>query len=310
MGGLRITFVLGLLIVPLAIARMRTDRQAEGLVGPVRTIHIEASRFSNQYGQWVEEPREFVAFVSYNVRGNKTEMVPGQTTLVWLFEGISLDKKVYTYDARGNLIRIVSYNPDGSLLSKTVYTYSDKKNLQQVASYNHDGSLSSKSVYAYGPQGKLTEAIYYDAWGDIVHKVVYTYDDKGHLTEEIICGSSGITGRSVHTYDAQGRRIETTRYDLAHGAGLGIDRTVETYDANSNILELTTYYTEKVGDEEGKPILPPSKRIYAYEWDAQGNWVKQTQALCTSETGKPSCEPSLATYRTITYYSEAETPGH
>ena len=129
---------------------------------------------------------------------------------------------------------------------------------------------------------------------------------QGNLTEEALydVGSSSIKSRSVHTYNAQGHKIEITHYDFTHGPGLGIDRTVETYDANGNILELITYYTEKVGDEADKPIPPPSKRIYTYEWDAYGNWVKQTQTLCTSETGKPVYEPSMVTYRTISYYSK------
>src|SRR5256885_12566314 len=103
MSGLRVTLVLWAFIVPLAVAGMRTDRQTEGLVGSVRTVRIEAARFSNRLGQWVEGSREFVVLISYNVRGNKTEIDPVQTTIGWLFEGISRDKTVYTYDAHANL---------------------------------------------------------------------------------------------------------------------------------------------------------------------------------------------------------------
>jgi hypothetical protein len=145
---------------------------------------------------------------------------------------------------------------------------------------------------------------------DCFNKIVYTYDDKGNLTEEAIYDVSGsfIKSRSVHTYDAQGHRIKTAGYDLVHGAGLGVDRTVETYDARGNILELTTYYTQRAGDPDERPVPPPSKVVYTYEWDAHGNWVKQTQTLCTSETGEPVCKPSMVTYRSITYYSTIQPP--
>jgi len=38
------------------------------------------------------------------------------------------------------------------------------------------------------------------------------------------------------------------------------------------------------------------------EFDAQGNWVKQTQTLCTMqiEESTPVYQPYLVTYRTIT----------
>jgi hypothetical protein len=287
------------------VAGAKKDLQQENLTGPARTVRIEAARFSQRPGQQVEEPHELVAIITYNPRGQKTDVVSGPTGtgVVWRFENIPHDKTLYTYNAQGSLVEEVSYNPDSSLLRKTLYTYDDKGNLIETVSYGSDGSLLGKAVHTYDAQGHLTEAVSYDAFGVIAYKTVYAYDDKGNLTEETVYGAGGSPiSRSVHTYDAQGRRIEMTHYDLAHGAGLGIDRTVETYDTQGNILELTTYYTEKAGDPEERQVPPPSKIIYTYEWDTHGNWVKQTETRCTSETGTPICEPSLVTYRTITYY--------
>jgi len=280
-----VTFLFSCLYASLAIAGVKTDLQKDDLTGPAQTVRIETARFSNRSGQWVEGPRELSASVIYNVRGNKTEVIGS----------VFVGKTLYTYDLQGKLIETVSYNSDNSLLSKTVYTYADTGNLVEMVSYNADGSLDSKTEYTYDDAGRLTEAVSSASFG-LLSRIRYVYDDQGHLLEELFEHS-----RLIHTYDIQGNRIRTVSYD-AHDPGLGIEKTVETYDANGNILELTTYYTEKVGEEEGKPIPPPSKRIYTYEWDARSNWVKQTQTSCTAETGKPVCEPSLVTYRTITYY--------
>jgi len=165
---------------------------------------------------------------------------------------------------------------------------------------------TAKTVYTYDAQGRVIEQITCDAVG-CFDKIAYTYDPYGNLIEERFYYpvSSSIKLRLVHTYDKQGRRTQTESYD-AHDPGLGIEKTGQTYDANGNILELTTYYTEKVGDPEERPIPPPSKVVYTYEWDAHGNWVKQTQTLCTAESGRPISEPSLVVYRTITYYSETK----
>jgi YD repeat-containing protein len=308
MSGLRITLVLGALIVPLAVAGMKTDRQAESLVGPVRTIRIEAARFSKQSGQWVEEPRELVALISYNARGNKTEVIPGPigTGARWLVEGIPLERTIYTSDLQGKLTEEVSYNPDGSLSSKTVHTYDSQGREQETSSYEPNGSLTSKTTYMYDDEGKLIEEVCYNPFG-LLNTMLFTYDDKGNLTAEQIYDPSGLKSRSEHTYDEHGRRVATTNYD-PHGPALGISKVVTTYDAKGSILEVTTYYTHKTGDEEDRPIPPPAKRVYTYEFDTYGNWIKQTQTLCTSETGKPVCEPSLVTYRTITYYPETEMP--
>jgi hypothetical protein len=142
----------------------------------------------------------------------------------------------------------------------------------------------------------------YDVFG-VASYTVSTYDSEGNLIEEEF-SRSGSGYRSVHTYDAQGKRVTTTQYS-DRDPGLGIEKTVLAYDARGNITELTTYYTQRAGDKEVRPIPPPNKRVYTYEFDAHGNWVKQTMTLCSAESGKPVCEPSLVTYRTITYYPEA-----
>jgi antitoxin component YwqK of YwqJK toxin-antitoxin module len=251
----------------------------------------------NQAGQWIEGPRELSAGITYDVRGNKTEATGSA------FVG----KTLYTYNAQGELTETLSYSPDGSLSERTVYTYDAKGNLMETVSYAPDGSSHRKTVYIYDAQGQLTEQITCDAVG-CFDKGAYTYDPYGNLVEERFYSpdSAAIKLHFVHIYDAQGRRIQTER-GPAH-LGLGIEKTVETYDANGNILELTTYYTEKVGDEAGKPIPPPARVVYTYEFDARGNWIKQTQTLCTAETGQLICEPFMVAYRTITYSPETGMP--
>jgi hypothetical protein len=295
--GVFVSLVFSLYLASLAVAEVKTDLQKEGFIGPVQTVQIQTAQFSSQSGQWIEGPRELSASITYDVRGNKTEVIGSA------FVG----KTLYAYNAQGDLTETLSYSPDGSLSERTVYTYDAKGNLMETVSYAPDGSSHRKTVYIYNAQGQLTEQITCDAAG-CFDKGTYTYDPYGNLVEERFYypDSAAIKLHIAHTYDAQGRRIQTER-GPAH-LGLGIEKTVETYDANGNILELTTYYTEKVGDEEDRPIPPPAKRVYTYEFDTHGNWIKQTQTLCTAETGEPVCEPFMVTYRTITYYPEPERP--
>jgi protein TonB len=45
-----------------------------------------------------------------------------------------------------------------------------------------------------------------------------------------------------------------------------------------------------------------AKEVYAYEFDAVGNWVKMTTSVAMMEGGKVTFEPSEVTYRTISYF--------
>lgn len=95
-----------------------TDRDRDGLVGPVRRVRTETVKLSNKGGKMVEGQRVVMETVAYDIKGNKTENayfpVPGAALT---------GKEVYKYDDKGNIVEMTLLNADGSLLSKEVYTY-------------------------------------------------------------------------------------------------------------------------------------------------------------------------------------------
>jgi len=285
-----VSLVFSFHLTSLAIAGVKTDLQKEGLTGPVQTVLIETAQFSNESGQWIEGPRELSARITYDVRGNKTAVIGNDAT----------GKTTYTYDAQGNRTGEVYYGSDGTLYETLGYIYDDKGKLNEITSYGSDGQPLGRHVaYTYDDKGNQTGAVWSHSGAS------YTYDSDGHLIEETVHSSGQIRSRLVHVYDAQGHRVSTTSY-ASHDPGLGIEKVVTTYDARGNTLEQTTYYTQRA-DEPERPVPPPAKRVYTYEWDAHGNWTKQTQTFCSFETGKLVCESShlsTVTYRTITYYCQ------
>ncbi|MBI3799068.1 MAG: hypothetical protein HY268_19150 [Deltaproteobacteria bacterium] len=306
-----VSLVFSLHLISLAVAGVKTDLQENGLIGPVQTVRVEDAQFSSQSGQWVEGRRRPMTTITYDIRGNKIEEIAPDS------------KTLYTYNAQENLSAIVSYDPNRSLCQFGYPCDAEGRKLETRLSYDaqgrkletrllyFDGTPDQKIVYTYDDKGHLIEEVTSDR-GGLIGKMVYTYDDQGHLLKEDVHGpGDGFKYRSVHTYDEQGKRIATTNY-YTHGPALGIEKVVTTYDSQGNILELTTYYTEKIIDEdkEDRSIPPPAKRLYNYEFDAHGNWVKQIETRCLSETSQLVCEPFTVTYRTITYYTEAETPSH
>jgi hypothetical protein len=77
-------------------------------------------------------------------------------------------------------------------------------------------------------------------------------------------------------------------------------RRVETLDARGNVVESTA---EEVRDDaDGGDSYTEKYSYAAYEFDAQGNWVKRLKSEWTTEGGKPRYVPLKVEYRTIVYF--------
>ncbi len=95
-----------------------TDRQRDGLVGPVRRVRTEVVKLSNESGKVAEGKHAVLEVVSYDIKGSKTE------NQYFPIAGANLTgKEVYKYDDKGNISEMTLLNPDGSLLSKETYKY-------------------------------------------------------------------------------------------------------------------------------------------------------------------------------------------
>lgn len=102
----------------LSYLNMETDRDRDGLAGPVRRVRTETVKVSNKGGKIVEGQRAVMEVVAYDIKGVKIENayfpVPGAALT---------GKEVYKYDDKGNIVEMTLLHADGSLLSKEVYTY-------------------------------------------------------------------------------------------------------------------------------------------------------------------------------------------
>ena len=101
-----------------AAAAAETDRNRDGLVGPVRRVRTEVAKLSNETGKMQEGKHVVLEVVSYDLKGNKVE------NQYFPIAGANLTgKEVYKYDDKGNISEMTLLNADGSLLSKEVYKY-------------------------------------------------------------------------------------------------------------------------------------------------------------------------------------------
>jgi TonB family protein len=105
-------------VSPSSFLSTETDRDRDGLLGPVRRVRTETVKLSNKGGKIVEGQRAVMEVVAYDIKGVKIENayfpVPGAALT---------GKEVYKYDDKGNIVEMTLLNADGSLLSKEVYSY-------------------------------------------------------------------------------------------------------------------------------------------------------------------------------------------
>ncbi|HEX8136171.1 MAG TPA: nuclear transport factor 2 family protein [Pyrinomonadaceae bacterium] len=93
------------------------------------------------------------------------------------------------------------------------------------------------------------------------------------------------------TYDARGKRIDNAYFLISGNPQVG--REDYAYDERGSMSEMTLR-------DGGDRIL--RKEVYAYEYDALGNWVKMLTYEVVYEGGKVAQQPTEVTYRNISYY--------
>lgn len=192
------------------------------------------------------------------------------------------------YDGAGNLREMTLRRQNGSLAGKVLLTYDDEGRVTEVVHYGRTragfcGPVSTwqrlltplmqhlvnlclllKCLYSYGIRGEWQKATHCLAYGPPLIQVTFVYNAKGQKVEERQSLVGFVVRKKVLTYDAQGHTSEETEYE-----------------ADGSIVH---------------------KQTYTREYDAQGNWIKETIFAYINSSGqeKPR-EATVVTYRTISY---------
>jgi protein TonB len=99
-------------------AAAASDREQDGLAGPVRRVKTETAKIAVKNGKPVEGARAVLETTTYDQKGNRVD------NAYFLEAGGTLTgKELYKYDDRGNIVEMTLHNADGTLLSKETYAY-------------------------------------------------------------------------------------------------------------------------------------------------------------------------------------------
>jgi hypothetical protein len=174
----------------------------------------------------------------------------------------------YLRDGTGFHTGPVSLSGDSLFPSTSVTTHDEDFNRIETRYQDNPAKpLRSRRrfVRKYDWMGRLISDCSYNSTGDLEFETIYKYDWRNKLQER-------------NTYDAQRnlRYSERTSYNDD-----GTEKDFVRYDA------LGTHHID-----------------YVYQFDAHGNWVKQTAVESMTKSGKLIASPVYAVCRALSYYDE------
>jgi tetratricopeptide (TPR) repeat protein len=123
-----------------------SDREKDGLVGPVRRVTVESAKIIFKNGSATEAARVLREVTTYDPRGKKLDAV------AYPIDGETLPgREQYKYDDRGNIVEMQLRSQDGRLLSKEIYKYQldevgNWKKMTTSLAVFQDGKVSDEPV--------------------------------------------------------------------------------------------------------------------------------------------------------------------
>lgn len=276
------------------------DWARDKLSGQVKA-YTEISHKAGERSGKIEEDRREREYDSdgyriqkkYNHRGNLTEHG------FYDSDGKLRGKQIYHYDPQGNRIELNAYDSSGNLREKWIARYDDNGKRIEDSCYDSDGNFNVKDVYRYDEQGNQIATDHYDSDGLLLHKETSKYDKQGNRVEDSHYRPDGsLLEKWTYRYNAEGNLIE--KY-VDYSDDRKNEKWTYRYDSQGNQIEENHY-------ESGRGVF--TRWIDQYEYDAQGNWIKNVRSSQTkwvesakeNEVNNSSAYPIYIAEREYEYY--------
>jgi YD repeat-containing protein len=166
-----------------AIASPGSDKEQDGLNGPVNRVRTETSKLSFKSGKLVEGPRELLELTAYDREGQRID-----NSYYLVAVNSQVGEEEYEYDDKGNVGAMTLRGSNKEILRKEVYTY------EYDALGNWVKMVISNLVYE---EGKLTEQP-----TEVAYRNITYYFDQA--IADIVNSHSSIKEGSTSGQNAQG----------------------------------------------------------------------------------------------------------
>jgi hypothetical protein len=91
-------------------------------------------------------------------------------------KGRQKKKVVSSFDAFGNKIEELTYNPDDSLTERSVFVFNNFNEKISESVYDKNGKLKTRAVYEYESKGMIKSKTIYNAENAVIYKRTYKYE--------------------------------------------------------------------------------------------------------------------------------------
>lgn len=256
-----------------------------GLLGPVRSIRIEAERPVTTAAATTRVPVQNLVF---DEKGNvlHQDMYKPDGTLNWkLGWG-------HVYDDQGREIKTYYYNAEGVLTNTGVSVYDKRGRLTETTQINPNGTVNHIRAFFYDEKDNKIRESHRDLNGNPLNDIRRGYDANGRMIEETYYAADGsLYQKNVFTYDDHGNETSWTvaRHDETSAQ---MFRKDQRYDEHGNVKETVSYLDD--GSLRGR-------ETFTYDLDERRNWIKRTTSRELFKESRSQLE-SEVTYRTITYF--------
>ncbi len=269
----RILVIVGVslcLVSRAALAVPASDLSKQELTGPVKTVVTRYPQLRT------------IHHFDRDERLRKVELFPSQES----------DSAQYhlSYDAAGRVTEEQTVEPDGHVLYRKIYRY------------------------GFDEQGRHIATIAATEDGQLAHAEFDLYDERGVLTEDLAITGNGTVEKSL--YDIRGKLVYLARYfqgklvleSTYHHGPLGRLKESRFYSGDGTLMRKDVYRYNDAGERieqqsEFFRSMHLRKSVVTYEFDAAGNWTKETIQRWAEKNGTLSLlETVVGRERQITYY--------
>ena len=250
-------FLLVVFISTSAAAQTKSGREEDRLVGAVQTVTTEVSEFTTKDGKTVEGPRLPVQTISYDPRGNRVKRVEFNR------DGSIAQTLVYSYDAEGRCTGYEDYTPGLSAPRKHIYLLDQAGKRSEYKIIQPTGAAGDeKYFYKYDDKGnRIAEELYHKT--SLVSRNENGYDEQGRLLTQVIYNPDGtVSSRIRNAIGADGKPVERVRYD----GELLTYRRRYAYDAKGRLVEMETVGSYVEMDSSSESSIT-GKVVYGYKGD-------------------------------------------
>ena len=213
-----------------------------------------------------EEVSTYVYDSAHRLTGHTLQYVPDETS----------EKRVLERDGEGRLVRETKLY--GELEGeRTEYSYDDKGRVAEIRSFDEEGDFASQETVTYNGEGKITGRASTGPAGEILERKEYAYTDDGAaVTESVFDASGQLLKRTTSKFDEQQRETDT---EERTGQGKRISAIRSSYDDRGNLVErrFIDFYSktlryafdeqnhcisEELSDDQGRLLR---KRLFDYD---------------------------------------------